>query len=146
MGERCGSAFTSAVAANAVGKNIDAAAGTNTLYNVAGAATIANGADVRVRLANVSESEGRYVFLRSANLTGAGGLALTDSSLPFLFKGTVDAATAGEVAVVVSRRSATELGFNGSETRAYLCRGQVCAAPAETVEQVEEALALLGVH
>ncbi|MBK1864780.1 thioredoxin domain-containing protein [Aestuariivirga sp. YIM B02566] len=35
---------------------------------------------------------------------------------------------------------------SGSETRAYLCRGQVCAAPAETVEQVEEALALLGVH
>lgn len=103
----------------AIGVNIDAAAGTNTLYDVAGPATIANGADVRVRLANVSESEGRYVFLRSANLTGAGGLNLTDNSLPFLFKGTVDSATAGEVAVVVSRRSATELGFNGSETRAY---------------------------
>jgi uncharacterized protein YyaL (SSP411 family) len=34
----------------------------------------------------------------------------------------------------------------GPESRAYLCRGQVCAAPAETVEQVEEALSLLGVH
>lgn len=34
----------------------------------------------------------------------------------------------------------------GPESRAYLCRGQVCAAPAETVEQVEEALTLLGVH
>lgn len=34
----------------------------------------------------------------------------------------------------------------GLQSRAYLCRGQVCAAPAETVEQVEEALALLRVH
>lgn len=35
---------------------------------------------------------------------------------------------------------------SGPESRAYLCRGQVCAAPAETVEQVEEAMRLLGVH
>ncbi|QIG48202.1 thioredoxin domain-containing protein [Nordella sp. HKS 07] len=35
---------------------------------------------------------------------------------------------------------------SGSQSRAYLCRGQVCAAPAETVEQVDEALALLRVH
>ncbi|MDQ8754628.1 autotransporter domain-containing protein [Sphingosinicella sp. LHD-64] len=103
----------------ALGVNVDAAAGTNTFYDVTGTTTIANGADVRVRLANVSESEGRYVFLRSGTLTGAGGLNLTDSSLPFLFKGALDTATAGEVAVVVTRRTATELGFNGSESRAY---------------------------
>jgi uncharacterized protein YyaL (SSP411 family) len=30
--------------------------------------------------------------------------------------------------------------------RAYLCRGQVCAAPAETIEQVDEALELLGLN
>ncbi|MFZ5673380.1 MAG: thioredoxin domain-containing protein [Pseudomonadota bacterium] len=34
----------------------------------------------------------------------------------------------------------------GPESRAYLCRGQVCAAPAETIEQVEEAINLLRVH
>lgn len=34
----------------------------------------------------------------------------------------------------------------GDASRAYLCRGQVCAAPAETVEQVDEALKLLRVH
>jgi uncharacterized protein YyaL (SSP411 family) len=32
----------------------------------------------------------------------------------------------------------------GGQPRAYLCRGQVCAAPAETVAQVDEALELLG--
>lgn len=32
----------------------------------------------------------------------------------------------------------------GTQSRAYLCRGQVCAAPAETVAQVDEALELLG--
>jgi uncharacterized protein YyaL (SSP411 family) len=34
----------------------------------------------------------------------------------------------------------------GTASRAYLCRGQVCAAPAETVAEVDEALALLGLH
>ena len=32
----------------------------------------------------------------------------------------------------------------GTASRAYLCRGQVCAAPAETVAEVDTALKLLG--
>lgn len=102
-----------------LGVSIDAAAGTGTLYDVAGAATIADGAEVRVRLANVSQSEGRFVFLRGGALTGGGNLGLGDASLPYLFKGALDAETAGEVAVVIERRGAAEMGFNGSETRAY---------------------------
>ncbi len=102
-----------------LGVSIDVAAGGNTLYDVAGAATIAEGAGVRLRLASVSESEGRFVFLRGGSLTGADGLGLTDASLPYLFKGALDAETAGEVAVVIERRTAAELGFNASETRAY---------------------------
>lgn len=103
----------------ALGVNIDAAAGTGTLYNVSGATTITAGADVRVHLANVSDSEGRFVFLRSGTLAGAAGLEFTDASLPYLFKGSLDTGTAGEVAVVINRRSAQELGFNRSETSAY---------------------------
>ncbi len=34
----------------------------------------------------------------------------------------------------------------GSRSRAYLCRGQVCAAPAETVAQADEALKLLNLQ
>ncbi len=34
----------------------------------------------------------------------------------------------------------------GTASRAYLCRGQVCAAPAETVAEVDEALTLLGLN
>jgi len=32
----------------------------------------------------------------------------------------------------------------GEASRAYLCRGQVCAAPAETIAEIDEALDLLG--
>ncbi|MBX3560895.1 MAG: autotransporter domain-containing protein [Sphingomonas sp.] len=102
-----------------LGVGIDAAAGTGTLYDVAGAATIAEGAEVRVRLANVSASEGRFVFLRGGALTGGDTLGLGEASLPYLFKGTLDAETAGEIAVVIERRTAAEMGFNGSEARAY---------------------------
>jgi uncharacterized protein YyaL (SSP411 family) len=33
----------------------------------------------------------------------------------------------------------------GASLRAYICRGNVCAAPAETPEQIDAALALLGI-
>lgn len=103
----------------ALGVNIDNGAGTNTLYDVAGNATIADGTDLRVRLTNVNDSLGRFVFLRAGTLTGGDGFDLTDASLPYIFKGSVDAATAGEVAVVITRRTTAELGLNGSESRAY---------------------------
>lgn len=102
-----------------LGISIDALAGTNTLYDVAGAAAIADGTGLRVRLANISQSEGRFVFLRAGTLTGGDGFDLADNALPFMFKGTLDSATAGETAVVIERRTAGELGLNGSESRAY---------------------------
>jgi len=115
-----GIASLTTAGASTIGVNIDAAAGTNTLYQVAGAANLAAGTKVQVQLANVSESEGTYTFLRAGTLTGGSGLAFDSSNLPFLFKGSLAAnQPANEVAVTISRRTATELGLNGSEGRAY---------------------------
>lgn len=106
--------------ASTLGVNIDAAANTNTLYQVAGAANIGAGTKVQVRLANVSESEGSYTFLRAGTLTGGANLSFDPTNLPFLFKGSLTTNAAGnEAAVVINRRTATELGLNRSESAAY---------------------------
>ena len=103
-----------------LGVDIDGAAGTNTRYDVAGAASFGTGTEIRVRLRNVSEAAGRYVVVDAGSLTNAGAIGFDSDTLPFLFRGTVEAnATAGEVAVNIARKSAVELGLNGSATSAY---------------------------
>lgn len=100
--------------------NIDGAAGTATLYQVAGDASFAQGSKVSLRLANVSNSEGSYTFLRAGSLTGGGNVTTVDGSLPYMFKGTVKAgAAANELAVDIRRKTTTELGLNRSEASAY---------------------------
>jgi hypothetical protein len=106
--------------ASTIGVNIDGAAGTNTLYQIAGAANLGAGTKVQVQLANVSESVGTYTFLRAGTLTGGSGLTFDGANLPFLFKGSLAAnQAANEVAVTITRRTATELGLNRSEGLAY---------------------------
>lgn len=103
-----------------LGVRIDAAAGTSTLFEVGGTASFGAGSRLRVSLANVSESEGRHVVLRAGSLTGSSGLTFESASLPFLFKGSLDAnEAADEVAVIIARKTVAELGLNGSESRAY---------------------------
>ena len=103
-----------------IGIAIDAAGNTHTRLDVAGEAAFAQGSQLQVRLTNIGESEGRYVFLEAGTISGAGNLAFDDSTLPFLFGGTVEAGTAGdELAVTISRKSAQQLGLNGSAGRAY---------------------------
>lgn len=106
--------------AGVIGVDIDAAAGTNTLYQVGGAASFAEGSKLAVSLANVSDSEGRYVVVRAGSLSGAANLAATGASLPYMFKSSVTTTTTpGEVALDIARKSAAELGLNGSQSRAY---------------------------
>ena len=83
-------------AGSRLGVDIDAAAGTRTLYDVAGAASVGTGVTLDVRLANVSLSEGRYTFLRAGTLTGGAGVTFDDDSLPILFRGTVEASSDGQ--------------------------------------------------
>lgn len=104
----------------AIRVNIDGAAGTSTLYQVAGDASFADGAKVALKLANVSESEGTYIFLRAGALSGGENVTSADASLPYMFKGTVVARqNANELAVDIQRKTTTELGLNRSESAAY---------------------------
>ena len=101
-----------------LGVSIDGAAGTNTHYDIAGTASFAAGSHVQVRLANISQSAGRYQFLSAGTLSGGGNLTFDSAGLPFLFKGALEA-DGNDLAVIISRKSAAELGLNGSATRAY---------------------------
>ena len=115
-----GIASLTTTGASTIGVNIDAAAGTNTLYQVAGAATLGAGTKVQVQLANVSESEGTYTFLRAGTLTGGSNLAFDATNLPFLFKGSVAAnQAANEATLTITRRSAAELGLNAPSEGLY---------------------------
>ena len=104
----------------AIRVNIDGAAGTSTLYQVAGNASFAEGSKVTLRLANVSDSEGVYTFLNAGTLTGGTNVAAAETSLPYMFKGTVvEGENPNELAVEIQRKSTTELGLNRSESAAY---------------------------
>lgn len=100
--------------------NIDAAAGTSTLYDVAGAATFATGATVDVRLANVSEAEGSYVFLHAGSLTGTPSLSTGGVAIPYMFNGSVTTdTTAGTARINIARKTIAQLGLNQSAAAAY---------------------------
>jgi len=107
-------------ATGAIRVNIDAAAGTSTLYDVTGAASFATGSTVDVRLANVSEAEGSYVFLRAGSLTGAPTLSTDDVVIPYMFDGTVTTdTTAGTASINITRKTIAQLGLNQSAAAAY---------------------------
>lgn len=100
--------------------NIDMAAGTNTLYQVAGAAVIASGATVSLNLSEFLTADTGYTILTAGSLSGGAGLTLDAGSLPYLFAASLSANdSAGTIAVDLRRKTATELGLNRSETSAY---------------------------
>lgn len=102
-----------------IGVTIDAANKTNTLYNVAGAATFASGSQVKASLTTVAGSEGDYVIVRAGSLSGAPALS-TATLIPYMFNGSVasDAST-GEVTLSIKAKTVAELGLTGSQARAY---------------------------
>ena len=107
-------------ATGAIRVNVNGATDSATLYQVAGDASFTAGSKVIVRLASVSDSEGVYTFLRAGSLTGGTNLTTSDTALPFLFKSTVVAgANAGDLAIDIKRKTATELGLNASQGAAY---------------------------
>ncbi|WP_129792869.1 autotransporter domain-containing protein [Sphingosinicella sp. CPCC 101087] len=103
----------------AIGISIDAAGNASTLFDVAGEASFGEGSELQVRLNSIGGSEGRYVFLEAGSISGADNLEFDDSTLPFLFGGTVEAEEGGELAVTISRKTAQQLGLNDSSSRAY---------------------------
>jgi hypothetical protein len=105
---------------------LDKAAGAGTLYNVVGTASFASGATLALRLADVTNAEGRYTVLQAGTLEGAAGIKTTTDTIPFMFKASVaSGAAANTLAIDVARRTTQELGLNASQTAAY---GSVFAA------------------
>ncbi|WP_336959070.1 autotransporter outer membrane beta-barrel domain-containing protein [Sphingobium aquiterrae] len=106
-------------ASGILGVTIDAS-GNATLYNVSGAASFTSGSQVKVRLSNVSGAVGDYVILRAGSLSGTPALAADSTVIPYMFKGAVSSDTgSGQVSLSIAAKSTTELGLNGSASRAF---------------------------
>lgn len=103
-----------------LGVLINGVGATNTLIDVTGTAQFASGSKILVNLTSVGKSEGTFLFLKAGDLIGAPTLITDSTSLPFLFKGIVQAdAAANTASIVISRKSVTELGLNASEASAF---------------------------
>ncbi|SCW91254.1 Uncharacterized conserved protein, contains a C-terminal beta-barrel porin domain [Sphingobium faniae] len=102
-----------------IGVTIDGANGTHTVYDVAGAASFAEGSQVKATMTNVKGAAGDYVIVRAGSLSGSPSLSGA-TLLPYMFKGSVtsDSGT-GEVTLSVGAKSVAELGLAGSQARAY---------------------------
>ena len=102
-----------------LGVTIDGANGTHTTYDVAGAASFADGSQVKATMTNVKGAAGDYVIVRAGSLSGSPSLSGT-TLLPYMFKGSVTADNGtGEVTLSVAAKSVAELGLSGSQARAY---------------------------
>jgi uncharacterized protein with beta-barrel porin domain len=106
-------------AGGTLGISIDGTTGTNTLLQVTGDAGFAQGSKVAVKINSITHSEGHYVFVQAGSVTGGSNLAVADGTLPFLYKSNVVSSTPGQVAIDVTRKTATELGLNRSQASAY---------------------------
>lgn len=96
----------------------DPAAGTNTKLVVSGATTIATGAEMGIRLANLVKQPTTFTVIEGSNINvGTIGNSLLAQS-PYLYVAT-SRADANNVYIDVRRRSAAEIGFNKAEASAY---------------------------
>lgn len=91
----------------------------NTLFQVGGDAIFADGAKVAVRFDSIAAAEGQHVFLRAGSVSGGDKLTSANTLLPFLYKSSIVASAPNELAIDVSRKTATELGLNRSQASAY---------------------------
>jgi hypothetical protein len=96
----------------------DPTAGTNTKLVVSGAANIATGAELGIRLTGLVKQPTTYTVVTAGTLSvGALGQSLlADSPYLYVASGRADA---NNVYIDVRRRTATEIGMNRSEASAY---------------------------
>jgi hypothetical protein len=103
-----------------LGVSIDAAGNKTTLYQVAGAASFAQGSKLQVNLLNVSQSEGAFTVLKAGTLTGTAGISANAVVLPVFFKSSLASnEAAGELKIQIARKTSAELGLNKSEAGAW---------------------------
>ena len=101
-----------------LGLVLDQTAGASSSLNVSGTASFAANSKLRLSVADVAEAEGHYVVINAGTLTGGSNLSTQTDLLPFLYKGALTV-TGNQVAIDISRKTATELGLNRSESSAY---------------------------
>jgi len=99
-----------------LGVTIDSAAGTNTLYNVAGAANLGANNIIAVNLLSLGDVAGTYKIIQAGSLTGGTGLTSQVGSLPFFFDSNLVTSVPNEVSLTIELKSAEELGINRSES------------------------------
>ena len=99
-----------------LGVTIDSAAGTNTLYNIAGAANLGANNVIAVNLLSVGDAAGTYKIIQAGSLSGGTGLTSEIGSLPFLFDSSLVTSIPNEVSLDIRLKSAEELGINRSES------------------------------
>ena len=97
---------------------LDNSAGQSSALNVSGTASFAADSKLQLKVANVEQAEGHFVVINAGTLTGGNNLSTKTDLLPFLYKGALSVA-GNQVAIDISRKSATELGLNKSESAAY---------------------------
>jgi hypothetical protein len=121
---------TSAVAANATSVNVgatgvllisaDPARGTNTHFLASGASTFASGAEIGLTLQSVQFAQSKtYIVLQTIGqgtlTTGTFGTP-TLNNAPYLYTATPTlSASAGQIDLTVTRRTAAQLGFDQAE-------------------------------
>jgi len=98
-----------------LGVTIDGVAGTNTLYNVAGAANLGANNVIAVNLLSVGDAAGTYKIIQAGSLTGGSGLTSSIGSLPFLFDSSLVTTVPNEVSLTIRVKGGDELGINRSE-------------------------------
>lgn len=92
---------------------------TNTRLNVAGAATVATGAQVDVKLTAISRGSKSFQIVQAQSLT-VGQAGVTLAGAPFLYNANLRSdATAGALYVDLRPKTASELGLNRSGVQAY---------------------------
>ena len=102
-------------AGTTLGVTIDSAAGTNTLYNIAGAANLGSNNVIAVNLVSVGDVAGTYKIIQAGTLTGGTGLTSSVGSLPFLFDSSLVTSVPNEVSLTIRLKNDDELGINQSE-------------------------------
>jgi len=96
---------------------IDPVNNTSTRFQVAGAATLADGAQVQVSLASLLKTEKTFTLIQAGSLTqGAVGTGLVGA--PFLFTAALKS-DATSLSVDIRPKTAAELGLNRSGTEAF---------------------------
>lgn len=94
--------------------------GQGSSYTVSGNVSIADGAKLVLRLADVENAVGSYDILTAGSITGLDNLETVTDLVPYMFKADLDEDAASNMIVVdVARRTVEELGLNQSQASAY---------------------------